>query len=90
MKGQLNRLIELIERRNGIMFESTHRSPLFSLQPTLHSLVRHSRPSRVPYILVASNVPTKVYLPNWQLQTPISTMAPTSVEIPRPISQANS
>ena len=50
MKGQLTRLTVLIKRYIGIMSESTHRSPSFSLQPTLHSFVHHSRPSHEPYI----------------------------------------
>ena len=90
MKGQLDRLIELIERHTRILSKNTHKSPSFSLQTTLHSLVHHSRPSHEPYILIAINVPVRVYRPNWQPQMPIPTIAPASVEIPYRASQASS
>ena len=90
MKGQLDRLNELIKRCTGILFESTYRFPSFSLQPTLHSLVRHSHPSHEPYIPIASNVPVGVYRPNWQPRAPIPAIAPAFVEISRPVSQASS
>ena len=80
----------MIEGHTGIMSESTYRSPSFSLQPTLYSIVRHCRPSHEPYISVASNVPVRVYRPNWQSQAPIPTIAPVSKEIPRLVSQASS
>ena len=64
IKGQLVRLIKLIEGHTGIVLENIHGSPSFPLQPTLTPLVHHLHSSHEPHIPIRGNVPPKVHHPN--------------------------
>ena len=82
--GQLVKLIKLIEGQTRNMLEDTCGSPSLLLQPTLNSLVPQHCLGHEPYTSVASNVPPKIYRPNWQPHTPTSTITPVFGKVPQP------
>ena len=88
--GQLVKLIKLIEGQTRNMLEDTCGSPSLLLQPTLNSLVPQHCLGHEPYTLVVSNVPPKIYHPNWQPQASKPTITPTFEKAFRPINQVSS
>ena len=76
MKGQLAKLIKLIEGHIGIVPEDIHGSPFNPLRSSSYPLVQHLHSDRKPHIPVRDNVPPRVHHLNWQPHAPTPAISP--------------
>ena len=92
MKGQLAKLIKLIEGHIGIVPEDIHGSPFNPLQSSSYPLVQHHHlyPNHESHIPVRGNIPPRVHHSNWQPHAPTPAIIPIFGKASQSVDPANS
>ena len=90
MKGQLAKLIKLIEGHTAVVPKDIHGSPFNPLRSSSYPLVQHLHSDREPQIPVRGNVPPRVHHPNWQLHAPTPAISPDFKKASQSVDHANS